>query len=45
MVKGQAILLGLLDCVNKCTTGFPYVGKKTAGKIASITALSECQPQ
>jgi hypothetical protein len=40
MLKGQAILLGLLDCVNKCTTVLQHVGKNTVGNIASMIALS-----
>jgi hypothetical protein len=40
-VKGQAILLGLLDYVIKCTTVLQNVGKNTA----STMALSVCQPQ
>jgi hypothetical protein len=41
MVRGQAVLLGMLDCVLKCTTVLQNVGKNKA----ATTALSVCQPQ
>jgi len=41
MVRGQAILHGLLDCVINCTTVLQNVEKNKAATMA----LSVCQPQ